>query len=89
MIDQMTKEAVYRGYTLAELTQAFDLVCDPNDWRAPINHTLVKSQATPANLAVITAAVIFFTATAPTFTPLDYGMVKVTAVGYRSGLAGP
>lgn len=76
---------VYKGFTQAQLSAAFDRVANPNDWRAPIDKVLLAERATPA----VSAAVEFYTATQATITDLGNGFVRVTAVGYRMGPAGP
>lgn len=71
-------------FSREELQTTFDLVCDQDDWRAPIE-TIVPSQV---DFARVIHAIEFFTATTPTFTPCSGG-VRVTAKGYRAGPAGP
>jgi hypothetical protein len=68
----------------AHLTAAFDLVCDPTDWRAPIDATVSGDM----DLSLLAEAIIHFTGTVPTFdgTPGGY---RVWAEGYRMGPCGP
>lgn len=76
------------GYGEAALRGAFDLVADPNDWKAPIS-ALIPAEVAP----IVCSAIRFFTATEPTTRPADdiafKGGVWVEAVGYRNGPAGP
>lgn len=77
---------VYAGLTEAELHQAFNLVADPDDWRAPIN-ALVG----PGELEAAITAIEFFTATIPTVEVVSVPerVYRVRSVGYRNGPAGP
>jgi hypothetical protein len=67
------------------LRDAFDRVATPEDWRAPI------CAVVPCYLRdVVRAAVIFYTATVPSFHETAGGRnVQVRAIGYRNGPAGP
>lgn len=83
------------GYTHGELRTAFDMVADPDDWRAPID-SIVTERA----VALVSSAVVFFTATVPQTrrmgahekrarrSPCE-NPVLVTSPGYRMGPAGP
>jgi hypothetical protein len=65
------------------LGPVFARVQHATDWKAPIDsHCLVADQA------VVREAIIFYTATEPTFTPVTPLVCKVTAAGYRAGPAG-
>lgn len=73
----------------ARLAAAFETVCNPNDWRAPIEAWI---EATDVDR--IDEAVIHFTATR--IEVVGYGVlvgrpgeVLIRAVGYRNGPAGP
>jgi hypothetical protein len=83
------------GYTQAELKNAFDLVADAFDWKASI-----EAYVSSDEVKIVAIAIEHFTATQAKF---DYiGIVndtstrfapgthvlKVRAVGYRSGPAG-
>jgi hypothetical protein len=61
----------------------FDLVCDPKDWRAPINKIVDQN----ADLELIREAIIFYTATVPKFKIVNDGYL-VYSDGYRNGPAG-
>ena len=79
------------------LKKAFDLVCDPDDWRKKIDKTLYldskgKVVETGVTIDEVREAIVFFTATEPTAkeVPASVGIaVRVTSVGYRAGPAGP
>ena len=80
-------------FTLKQLEDAFNLVCNPNDWRDTINKTiLVDDEET---IERITDAVIFYTSTAATVRRIKdirnpkKIRVNVKATGYRMGPAGP
>lgn len=81
------------GYTHGELRCAFDMVANPDDWRAPVD-SVVDARF----VELVKAAVEFFTATSATTRP-EHGRearrspvpnpVRVRAAGYRAGPAGP
>ncbi len=75
-------------FSQTQLSAAFDLLCDPSDWRAPID-ALVP--ATGVELAI--AAIEHFTATTPKVGlaryPVGLKVWRVSSVGYRAGPAGP
>lgn len=78
------------GFTQAELEASFAAVRNPDDWRARIDKTVSAAElAEVGGEARVREAVIFFTATVPTFETLKGGRVRVRATGYRSGPAGP
>jgi hypothetical protein len=73
------------SYCLDCLSDAFDRVKHPTDWKAPIC-AVVESYLRD----VVRAAVIFYTATVPTFSETaGRRHVQVRAAGYRMGPAGP
>lgn len=79
----------HKGFTPDQLREAFDLIHDPDDWRAPIAVTV------PGELVTLTVAAIeFFTATDPkvSMIPIRDGdlMIRflVESEGYRLGPAG-
>lgn len=83
----MSVELVHRGYTQLELLQTFDNICDPIDWKKPIE-AIVMGQF----LHRVVAAIEFYTATNPTVTPagkLNRRVFRVKSEGYRQGPAGP
>ena len=74
------------NHTTQELEQAFDSVCDPADWKAPIR--------TPANdlkfdLDLVKDSIEYFTATVANFETDNAGAIWLVADGYRMGPAGP
>ena len=75
----------YKNYDLDDLRKVFDIVCDPDDWRAPIA-VWVSGEAV---LAVV-AAIEFMTATHPRV-QLDSERMRylIKSEGYRNGPAGP
>jgi hypothetical protein len=74
------------GYGEAALRQAFELVQNPDDWKAEIS-ALIPADLVP----IVCSAVRFFTATEATTRPADAvpNGVWVEAIGYRMGPAGP
>ena len=71
------------------LRKAFDQVCDPNDWRGPIDALVPLTSSD-----IYVQAVEFMTATKPTLKLSGhYGsdghlMLRLQSVGYRAGPAG-
>jgi len=89
-IEQETMEAEtrqdYRGYKVSDIRKTFNALCDPNDWRRPIDAWI------PHQLfGIAAAAVEFFTCTELKVVggpqPLT-GKILVHADGYRMGPAG-
>lgn len=81
---EMSTTGVYKGFTHDALHEAFDRLCDPADWKAPI------SAWVPGELVLVACAAIeFFTATTPTVALNTRTMqYLVTSIGYRQGPAG-
>lgn len=75
---------LYNGYTYEQLKEAFDAVCDPQDWKAEIGAWV------PGELVNVTVeAVKFFTATVPEVgLNMNTMQYAITSVGYRAGPAG-
>ena len=77
----------FMGYPANDLRDAFNVLHDPADWRAPID---VYVDPRSAQFAV--ASIVFMTATKPiktlVETPNGY-RVRVQSEGYRNGPAGP
>ena len=73
-----------RLYDVSDLRKAFDKVCDPKDWKAPIAATCRGE-----HLLLIREAIRFMTATEPKV-ELDTRNMRylVTSKGYRAGPAG-
>lgn len=57
--DRCRTEQVYQGFTRAELSDAFDLVKHPDNWKLPID-TVICSPLSPRQIEAIKAAVIFY-----------------------------
>lgn len=72
------------GYPRSTLLKAFDVVCDPDDWRAPIDAEVAVEE-----VPVTVAAIEYFTATSVRVTRCHTDRCRVRSVGYRSGPAGP
>ena len=79
-------EVVYKDYTRGQLDAAFNLISDPEDWRAPL-HGTVKSE----DLGACLAAAEFFTGSGLQSVWSDYekGLHEVKGAGYRNGPCGP
>ncbi len=85
-IREQEKVQEYKGYKVAEIRRAFEALCDPQDWKAPICAWI------PHQLFGLAAvAVEFFTCTELKVVggpePLT-GRILVQADGYRMGPAG-
>ncbi len=75
----------YKGYDIDDLRKVFDLVCDPEDWRAPIAVLVLGEAVLP-----VVAAIEFHTATNPTVSlNIDRMQYLITSEGYRNGPTGP
>lgn len=65
-------------YTQEQLKEAFDTVCSKQHWKLPIDTTIEN-----ADLNLIEYAIIHFTGSVPTFTPImGTAVVRVQADGY-------
>lgn len=73
-------------YTQKQLENAFDIVADSSDWKAPIQAEIPRCQH---DLNLLTEAVIHFTGTIPTIKPVGSNRYLIEAVGYRNGPCGP
>ena len=75
---------IWKGYTQAQLSDAFDAVANPHDWKAPI------CVAVPGeHVSIVVAAIQFYTATEPTIELCISNMrYVITSEGYRNGPAG-
>lgn len=67
-----------------ELEAAFNLVADPNDWKAPIDAWVEHYK-----YDLVAEAIEYFTATEPRLGGLQNGWKRIIATGYRNGPAGP
>ena len=83
---QETANPLTGFYTREQLEAAFDKVRNPNDWKAPVD-----GYCRAAEVELVREAVIFFTATEPSFysVGINTGLRRVLADGYRKGPAGP
>ena len=82
MNDDFTR---HKGYDLDDLRKVFDIVCDPDDWRAPIAVWVSGEAVLP-----VVAAIEFMTATHPSVSlNIERMRYLVTSEGYRNGPAGP
>lgn len=88
-MDPLANEVVWivkdRPVTKGELTKAFNQVANKANWKLPISAMVeVSSDKDEAaeQLAVLEAAVQFFTGSTPTFKTLRSGNVAVNAPGY-------
>ena len=74
------------------LRAAFNVLCNPVDWKAPINALLDPQDA---NIGLYIEAVQFMTATAPSLfitnnpAPMGGYYLRLVSEGYRAGPAGP
>ena len=83
-LHEMDNLIAHKGYTRKVLSDAFDRVAVPGDWKAPINAIIPAEDQD-----VVQAAIEFFTATSARFVQLSGTTVQVIATGYRMGPAGP
>jgi len=83
VLDIMTT-GTYKGFDLVELQSAFDEICDPEDWKAPINRCVAKDR-----LDLYKAAVEFYAAVELRVVREGTESVQVYSIGYRAGPAGP
>lgn len=81
---QVVTRILGRLVTRGELSKAFDKVADQANWKNPIS--CVVEIEDDAELLLIRDAVIFFTASEPTFSPVSNGFsgnsYRVRADGY-------
>lgn len=71
-------------YSREQLKEAFDLVCNKDNWKYPI-----KSECRADQRDIVLQAVIFYTGGAPTFTPIgNTDRFKVEGPGYYA-ICGP
>jgi hypothetical protein len=67
-----------------QLEAVFNKLCDPHDWKAPIDCT-----CRPEDVNLVREAVVYFTATEPAFSTIEgANVLQVRALGYRQGPAG-
>ncbi len=82
-ISSLIKNAM-GGYTQEQLEAAFDLVAPAGDWKGPIDATIPRDKQ-----EVVGIAVAHFSGTEAEFECAGDDRVRVTAIGYRMGPAGP
>lgn len=89
-IDAWEYEATDGTFTVADLHKHYDRICNPDDWRAPIDVVVPKAET-----MITVAAIGFYTGTTCTTNKVDGPeectgeFWKVTSVGYRNGPCGP
>ena len=83
--ERLPVQQTFDGYSIDELTRAFEAVQDPSDWRNPIHN-----RVTYRNIDVTAKAIEYFTATRMRISDRSNrdGAVSITARGYRQGPAG-
>ncbi len=74
-------ETRYGTFTVAHLRQAFLLVADPDNWKAPI-----RAKVLWRNRNAIAAAIEFHNGSKPAFSEEEDGWCTVTAEGYYSAI---
>lgn len=82
---------IFNGRTEKELHEAFAVVRNPRDWKAPIDIDLIG--IAPEEAGKYLDAIVFFTATEATARATPSGIpgvraTKIKALGYRLGPAG-
>ena len=73
-------------YSQEEIKNAFDKVCDPNDWRNPIKKTIQRGSI---ELHLLSESIIHFTGAVPTIKPIGKNEYLIEAEGCRMGPCGP
>lgn len=79
---------VHWGYTRAQLSEAFDRVKSPVNWKLPID-AMLPGRLTPSEKTVIEAAVIFYAGCSATFSCEVHGRgyrTRVQAAGYYAAV---
>ena len=66
-------------YPKEEMTEAFNRVCNKENWKNPIDTTI---RATEKDLDVIHDAIVFFTGSMADIWKVRKGMYRVQAAGY-------
>ncbi len=78
------KEITHKEFTLDELKAEFNRLCDPTDWRNPIDTVIRPGEEMKAEMAIL-----FYTGTKAEFNWIDSKRIQVKSPGYRNGPAGP
>jgi hypothetical protein len=73
----------YKGFTRAELKDAFDRVCDPANWKNPINVLLGNLEVRECD--AIAAAVVFYAGCEASLVR-EGTKTRVTAAGYYAAV---
>jgi hypothetical protein len=86
--NQVVAKVLGKDVTRGALTLAFNRVCDIFNWKRPIDQVI---ELNDAEMALIREAIIFFTGSVPTFTPMLGGKLpkcryRVTAAGYYAAV---
>jgi hypothetical protein len=71
-------DAVFNGYTQAELAAAMKLVENPEHWKMAVDTVVPKG----TDLDAIAAALLFFAGSPAEFIPAADGGTRVLAAGY-------
>ena len=79
----MMTTTTHSRYSHDDLEQAFSVIQDKEDWRAPIE-TWIRAK----DFDLAAEACVYFTATNLSILDFRDGMVLVSAAGYRAGPAG-
>ena len=74
---EMDNMVVFEGYTRGELKSTFDLVCDKDNWKMPID-TIVQA----ANLGLVCIAIAFFVGDYPEIERDEGSYYRVRSDGY-------
>ena len=77
-------DQVVDGFTMLELHEAFELVQNRENWKAPIDATVTA--ATKRERDVIGRAVTFFTGSVAQFELVGFNRFRVRAAGYYAAV---
>jgi len=89
-IDAWEYKATDGTFTVADLHKQYNRICNPNDWRAPIDAIVPK-----AEVLITVAAITYYTGTTCKTHLVDapdgYSgeFWRIRSVGYRNGPCGP
>lgn len=85
-MNEIVAEVFGKNRTRRELSEAFDLVKDRENWKNPIDCVLDESAITDEVQALISEAVNFFAGCEAHFIPRGNGRINVQAKGYYLSL---
>lgn len=72
----------FTTYPKEQLHEAFDKVCNPENWKLPIDATCTR-----ADIDILSEAIVFFAGCRPTFEPIHgTDNYRVRAVGYYAAV---